>query len=106
VITHIMGLPSCVKCFDGATPHPQSPRSLLREYFEVEFGLVGQLPWAPGGLVDVERVVDDFVLFCMLVGNDFLPGAARAARARHPGRGREGLWVVAGADGCSARGRS
>ncbi|KIZ04867.1 5'-3' exoribonuclease 1, partial [Monoraphidium neglectum] len=46
---------------------------LLREYFEVEFGLVGQLPWAPGGLVDVERVVDDFVLFCMLVGNDFLP---------------------------------
>jgi hypothetical protein len=24
--------------------------------------------------LDVERVVDDIVLFCMLVGNDFLPG--------------------------------
>lgn len=53
--------------------HPARPR-LLREYFEVEFALVEHLPWAPGGGPDVERVVDDFVLFCMLVGNDFLPG--------------------------------
>ncbi len=51
-----------------------NPPSLLREYFEVEFGLVAQLPWSPDGAVDLERIVDDFVLFCMLVGNDFLPG--------------------------------
>jgi 5'-3' exonuclease len=41
---------------------------LLREYFELEFANV-KLPFA----LEVERVVDDFVLMCMLVGNDFLP---------------------------------
>jgi 5'-3' exoribonuclease 1 len=44
---------------------------LLREYLEVEFNATVILPWGP---IDIERVVDDFVLFCMLVGNDFLPG--------------------------------
>ena len=47
-------------------------RRLLREYFGLEFGGV-KLPWA--GKVDLERVVDDFVLLCMFTGNDFLPGA-------------------------------
>lgn len=47
--------------------------SLLREYIELEFNACladKQLSFA----LDVERVVDDIVLFCMLVGNDFLPG--------------------------------
>ncbi|EEQ99185.1 5'-_3' exoribonuclease, putative [Perkinsus marinus ATCC 50983] len=35
---------------------------VLREYLALEFGEE-----------DLERVIDDFVLFCMLVGNDFLP---------------------------------
>ncbi|KAF4731334.1 hypothetical protein FOZ63_025364, partial [Perkinsus olseni] len=35
---------------------------VLREYLALEFGED-----------DLERVIDDFVLFCMLVGNDFLP---------------------------------
>ena len=43
----------------------------MREYLEAEFNATVQLPWGP---IDIERVVDDFVLFCMLVGNDFLPG--------------------------------
>lgn len=42
---------------------------LLREYLELELESVStKFP------MDIERVVDDFVLFCMLVGNDFLPG--------------------------------
>lgn len=43
---------------------------LLRDYFDMEFkSLADSLPFA----YDLERIVDDFVLFCMLVGNDFLP---------------------------------
>lgn len=47
--------------------------SLLREYFQAEFTNVS-VPFETDNKVNVERVVDDFVLFCMLVGNDFLPG--------------------------------
>lgn len=42
---------------------------LLREYLELEFRN-DALPFP----FSVERVIDDFVLFCMLIGNDFLPG--------------------------------
>ena len=43
---------------------------LLRDYFDMEFKLIAKtLPFA----YDLERIIDDFVLFCMLVGNDFLP---------------------------------
>ena len=41
---------------------------LLREYMELEFSS-SEL----GFPFDIERFVDDFVLFCMLIGNDFLP---------------------------------
>ena len=44
--------------------------SLLREYLDQEFMSVADvLPFK----YDCERIVDDFVLLCMLVGNDFLP---------------------------------
>ena len=43
---------------------------LLREYIDLEFkSLASVLPF----MYDAERIIDDFVLFCMLVGNDFLP---------------------------------
>lgn len=45
---------------------------LVRDYLEMEFRP------APGVLsfeYDLERIIDDFVLFCMLIGNDFLPCA-------------------------------
>ena len=43
---------------------------LLREYLDQEFrGIADALPFE----YDCERVVDDFVLLSMLVGNDFLP---------------------------------
>ena len=46
---------------------------LLRDYLDAEFaGSVQGFPY------DAERVIDDFVLFCMLVGNDFLPGEGQS----------------------------
>lgn len=46
---------------------------LLREYIELEFtsSLADKRMTYP---LDIERVIDDIILFCMLVGNDFLPG--------------------------------
>lgn len=45
--------------------------SLLREYLDLEFGLAQAQP--PAFPFNLERLIDDFVLFCVLVGNDFLP---------------------------------
>ncbi|KDD72803.1 XRN 5'-3' exonuclease, partial [Helicosporidium sp. ATCC 50920] len=42
---------------------------LLRDYLELEFSSGTALPFA----FELERVIDDLILFCMLVGNDFLP---------------------------------
>ena len=39
----------------------------MRDYLLLELQAAGLQHF------DVERVIDDLVLFCMLVGNDFLP---------------------------------
>jgi 5'-3' exoribonuclease 1 len=44
--------------------------SLLREYLDLEFNSLQEtLPFP----YDLERIIDDFVLMCLFVGNDFLP---------------------------------
>ncbi|WVQ81858.1 hypothetical protein IAT38_003985 [Cryptococcus sp. DSM 104549] len=44
--------------------------SLMREYLDLEFSsLATQLPFK----YDVERIIDDFILMAIFVGNDFLP---------------------------------
>ncbi|KAG9051186.1 hypothetical protein FS837_011301 [Tulasnella sp. UAMH 9824] len=48
--------------------------SLLREYLDLEFHSLVELP--PGQLsfdYSLERVIDDFILLAIFVGNDFLP---------------------------------
>jgi 5'-3' exoribonuclease 1 len=42
--------------------------SMVREYLELEFK-TESLPFP----FDLERVIDDFVLMCFFIGNDFLP---------------------------------
>ncbi|KAK8854783.1 hypothetical protein IAR55_003522 [Kwoniella newhampshirensis] len=44
--------------------------SLLREYLDLEFSsLAAQIPFE----YDLERIIDDFILMAVFVGNDFLP---------------------------------
>ena len=47
---------------------------LLRDYLELEFQQPAEVL---GFKFDLERIIDDFVLFCMLIGNDFLPCEAQ-----------------------------
>ena len=51
-----------------ATDHAAVLARLVRDYLELEFQNAA-LPFP----FSLEHVVDDFVLFCMLIGNDFLP---------------------------------
>ena len=65
----------------------------VRDYLEMEFRPKSSEAQLPFGF-DLERIIDDFVLFCMLIGNDFLPCAHRSVSiASGPllQRGRAGL---------------
>jgi 5'-3' exonuclease len=42
--------------------------SVYREYLNLEFDQM-KLPFK----YDMERVIDDFILLCFFVGNDFIP---------------------------------
>lgn len=40
---------------------------IVREYLNLEFECKMQIPY------DINRIIDDFILLCFFVGNDFLP---------------------------------
>ena len=60
---------------------------LQGEYLDIEFAP----HFEPKSRYDLERVIDDFILFCVLVGNDFLPCLPFAEIGQH---GLEDLFRV------------
>ena len=73
---HSTSLPPSLLSWVQSPPHPcPFTCSLLRDYFDAEVrpALEARLAAAGAEPYSLERIVDDFVLFCMLVGNDFLP---------------------------------
>ena len=49
------------------------PCSILRDYLDLEFQQMHSSFVKAGIEYNLERLVDDFVLLCYFVGNDFLP---------------------------------
>lgn len=47
--------------------------SLFREYLDLEFQSLNQLSPPLPFAYDLERIIDDFILLNIFVGNDFLP---------------------------------
>jgi len=41
---------------------------VLREYLEIEFKILDLVCE-----LDIERLIDDFIFICFLMGNDFIP---------------------------------
>ena len=86
---------------------PRNPTlcSLLRDYIDAEFrsALEGRLPFA----YDLERVVDDFVLFCMLVSVTSLAGDGSCTSVYLTQSGWTAMCSAAcwGAGGCCCFGR-
>lgn len=46
---------------------------ILREYLELDMKISDDSDPPENLTIDLERIVDDFVLICFLAGNDFLP---------------------------------
>jgi 5'-3' exoribonuclease 1 len=46
---------------------------MLRGYLECEFSELKEVVLQDGQGFDLERIIDDVILICMLVGNDFIP---------------------------------
>ena len=46
--------------------------SIVREYLELEFSLI-KPDMKNKEYFNIENIIDDFILICFFIGNDFLP---------------------------------